>query len=256
MSKLPKAEKPQINIFVPCFIDQLYPQTAVNFVRLLRALGYQVNYNPKQTCCGQPAYNAGFLDEAREVAQKMLDDLAALPAVPTLCLSSSCVGFSQKELPTLCGQTCTGETCSLPPQLLECTNFLINEIGLPRLAQLIKPNLAARATYHDACSAVRDCGVKAAPRQLLSLVEGLELIESPDAERCCGFGGSFAAKFEPISVAMAEQKIETALKLKVDYIISADWSCLMQLQGYIDKKKYAIKTLHLIDVLSIGTSCL
>jgi L-lactate dehydrogenase complex protein LldE len=242
--------KPQINIFVPCFIDQLYPQTAVNFVRLLRALGYEVNYNPNQTCCGQPAFNAGFMDEARRVAQKMLVDLAALPAVPTLCLSSSCVGFSQKQVPNLCGESCTDEVCIAPIPLLECSSFLVNEIGLARLAQIIKPKLVARATYHDACSALRDCGVKSAPRQLLALVEGLELIESRDAERCCGFGGSFAAKFEPISVAMAEQKIESALKINAEYIISADWSCLMQLQGYIDKKKYAIKTIHLIDVLA------
>lgn len=106
--------------------------------------------------------------------------------------------------------------------------------------------------YHDACSALRECGIRDEPRRLLSHVGGLELLEMRDQESCCGFGGSFAVKFEGISAAMAEQKVQNALAVKADFIISTDSSCLMQLQGYIDKHELPIKTKHIADVLTSG----
>lgn len=112
--------------------------------------------------------------------------------------------------------------------------------------------LVGTAVYHDACSALRECGIRDEPRRLLSHVGGLELLEMRDQESCCGFGGSFAVKFEGISAAMAEQKVQNALAVKADFIISTDSSCLMQLQGYIDKHELPIKTKHIADVLTSG----
>src|SRR5207237_10828551 len=109
--------------------------------------------------------------------------------------------------------------------------------------------LDAKATYHESCAGLRECGIKKEPRQLLSHVKGLQLVEMNDVETCCGFGGTFAVKFEPISIAMAEQKVEHALATGAEYIISTDLSCLMHLQGYINEKGYSLKTLHLADLL-------
>jgi L-lactate dehydrogenase complex protein LldE len=112
--------------------------------------------------------------------------------------------------------------------------------------------LKGKATYHDSCAGLRECKIKEEPRRLLSHVKGLELIEMNDVETCCGFGGTFAVKFEAISVAMGEQKVENALATGADYIISTDVSCLMHLQGYINHKGYKLKTMHLSDVLASG----
>ena len=112
--------------------------------------------------------------------------------------------------------------------------------------------LNGKATYHDSCAGLRECKIKAEPRKLLANVKGLELMELNDVETCCGFGGTFAVKFESISIGMAEQKVENALATDAEYIISTDLSCLMHLQGYINHKGYSIKTIHLADVLASG----
>ena len=112
--------------------------------------------------------------------------------------------------------------------------------------------LYGKATYHDSCSALRECRIKTQPRELLKNVQGLELIEMKDTETCCGFGGSFAVKFEPISVSMTEQKIENAMATGAEYIISTDYSCLLQMDSYIKKKNLPIKILHIADVLAQG----
>lgn len=232
------------HIFVPCFIDQLYPQTAVNMVTILKQVGCTVDYNPNQTCCGQPALNAGFWDEAYEVAKKFVADFANKESI--VCPSASCVGFIKNHYTKLLGTDVDVSVLEqLQHHIYEFSEFLVNHCDISNLTA----QLEGKAMYHDACSALRECQIKEAPRLLLSKVEGLELVENPNSEVCCGFGGTFSAKFEPISVAMAEKKVEEALALSVDYIISTDLSCLMHLQGYIEHKKIPLKTLHLADVL-------
>lgn len=136
----------------------------------------------------------------------------------------------------------------LQKHIYEFSEFLVEHCNIENLTV----ELEGRAMYHDACSALRECQIKEAPRLLLSKVKGLELLENPNSEVCCGFGGTFSAKYEPISVAMAEKKVEEALDLSAEYIISTDLSCLMHLEGYIKKKKVPLKTLHLADVLVGG----
>jgi len=232
------------HIFVPCFIDQLYPQTAINMVTILKQVGCAVDYNPNQTCCGQPALNAGFWNEAYDVAKKFVADFADKEQV--VCPSASCVGFIKNHYAELLGTDVAAATLvHLETHIYEFSEFLVDHCDISNLTA----QLEGKAMYHDACSALRECQIKEAPRLLLSKVKGLELVENPNSEVCCGFGGTFSAKFEPISVAMAEKKVEEALDLSVDYIISTDLSCLMHLQGYIEKKKIPLKTLHLADVL-------
>lgn len=214
-------------------------------VRVLERLGCEVFYNPKQTCCGQPAFNAGYLSECRSVAQKFIGDFA--PGDPIVAPSGSCTGFIRNYYGDLSlPMNPKGEKLPIQHQVYEFSEFLVNVLGVTT----IDAAFHAKATYHDACGALRECGIKDAPRKLLQQVRGLDLVEAPDCEVCCGFGGTFAVKFESISVGMGEQKVLNAIALGAEYIISTDLSCLMHLDAYIRKHKHPIRVIHIADVLA------
>jgi L-lactate dehydrogenase complex protein LldE len=234
-----------VQLFIPCFVDQLYPQTAFNMVKVLEKAGVEVEYNEEQTCCGQPAFNAGFRDEARDVCTKFLKDFGGHDYV--VAPSASCVGFVRNYYSTLFDNSSLhNEVRDLGKRVFEFSSFLVNVLGVDDVGAA----LFGKATYHDSCAGLRECRIKEEPRKLLSRVRGLELLEMVDVETCCGFGGSFAVKFESISVAMADQKVNNALQTGADYIISTDLSCLMHLDGYIRHKGYPIRTMHIADVLA------
>ena len=213
-------------------------------VSVLERAGVEVTYNANQTCCGQPAFNAGFRDEARDVCSKFLKDFSGHDYV--VAPSASCVGFVRNYYSTLFDNSSLHNTVKdLGKRIFEFSDFLVNVLGV----EDVGASLPGKATYHDSCAALRECRIKEEPRRLLSRVKGLELLEMNDVETCCGFGGSFAVKFESISVAMADQKVNNALQTGADYIISTDLSCLMHLEGYIKHKGYAIKAMHIADVL-------
>ena len=233
-----------IQLFVPCFVDQLYPQSAFNMVAVLEKAGCNVTYNPSQTCCGQPAFNAGFWDESRSVCKKFLNDFNGAEYI--VAPSASCVGFVRNYYKKLFeGTEHETEARAITENIFEFSEFLVNKLGQTKFGA----ELNGKATYHDSCAGLRECKIKNEPRKLLQNVKGLELVEMEDVETCCGFGGTFAVKFENISIAMAEQKVEHAMATGAQYLISTDLSCLMHLQGYIDNKQYNLKTMHLADVL-------
>lgn len=237
----------KVSLFVPCFVDQVYPETAFNMVKLLRKAGCEVNYNPAQTCCGQPAFNAGFWDQTRPVCEKFIHDFADAEYV--VAPSGSCVGFVRNFYSDLFENSALHNECrQLQRVTFELTEFLVNVLHVTDFGA----KLETVATYHDACGALRECKIKEAPRQLLSKVQGLELREMNECETCCGFGGTFAVKFDDISAAMADQKVENALATGAQYIISTDLSCLMHVNGFIKKHNLPIKTLHIADVLASG----
>ncbi|GGE20877.1 MULTISPECIES: (Fe-S)-binding protein [Sphingobacterium] len=237
----------KVELFIPCFIDQLYPETAFNTVKLLEKAGCKVVYNTDQTCCGQPAYNAGFWDDAKKIGQKFLNDFN--DEHPIVSPSASCVGMVRGGYDDLFTNSIEHNKCrSIQRNIFEISDFLVNVLQ----KEYFGAELVGTAVYHDSCSALRECKIKEEPRRLLSHVGGLEIVEMRDQETCCGFGGTFAVKFEGISAAMAEQKVQNALNVKADYIISTDSSCLLQLQAYIEKNQLPIKTMHLVDVLTSG----
>ncbi|MBF9238806.1 (Fe-S)-binding protein [Hymenobacter sp. BT683] len=247
-----------VDIFIPCFVDQLYPATALNMVKVLERVGVQVHYNAGQTCCGQPAYNAGYHPQSRAVAEKFLADFAA-PATPTgqntpsryiVSPSASCVGMVRNSYTELFAGRGQEVACQgVQVRTYELTELLVKVLGITAIPGA---QLQGKYTYHDSCSALRECGIRAAPRQLLDAVAGLERLEMAETTTCCGFGGTFAVKFEAISVAMAQQKVEHALDTGADFIISTDVSCLMHLEAYIKKEKLPLKCLHIADVLASG----
>jgi len=236
-----------VELFIPCFIDQLYPQTAFNTIKILEKAGCKVNYNTEQTCCGQPAYNAGFWEEAKIVGEKFLNDFTESTYI--VSPSASCTGMVKKSFNDLFTNTAVHNKCrSIQNNIYELSDFLVNILNKDYFGS----ELDGRAVYHDSCSGLRECNIKSEPRQLLSKVHGLDLVEMKDTDVCCGFGGTFAVKFDSISSAMAEQKINNALEMEADYIISTDSSCLINLQAYIDQHNLKIKTIHIADVLASG----
>lgn len=234
-----------VQLFIPCFVDQLYPQTAFNMVKVLEKAGCTVQYNTNQTCCGQPAFNAGFWDDARQVCAKFLKDFSGADYV--VAPSASCVGFVRNYYSKLFDNSSHhNEVKDLQKRTFELSEFLVNVLQVDDFGA----SLTGKATYHDSCAGLRECKIKTEPRQLLSKVKGLELVEMNDVETCCGFGGTFAVKFEGISTAMADQKVTNALATGAEYIISTDLSCLMHIDGYIRYKGVKLKALHLADVLA------
>ncbi|QKJ29218.1 (Fe-S)-binding protein [Mucilaginibacter mali] len=237
----------KVELFIPCFMDQLYPETAMNTVKLLEKAGCTVDYNPAQTCCGQPAFNAGFWDDAKTVGAKFLNDFSedAIIVSP----SASCTGMVKNYYTDLFLNTVKHNKCrAIQANIFELSQFLVNILQFDYFGA----ELDGRAVYHDSCSGLRECKIKAEPRQLLEKVHGLELLPLKDNDTCCGFGGTFAVKFDAISSAMAQQKVNNALEAGAEYIISTDASCLLHLQGYIDKNSLPVKTMHLADVLASG----
>lgn len=237
----------KVQLFIPCFVDQLYPQTAFNMVKVLEKATCEVVYNTNQTCCGQPAFNAGFRSEARDVCSKFLKDFEGADYI--VAPSASCVGFVRNYYAGIFDNSSQHNSVKdLGKRILEFTEFLTGVIKIENYGA----ELNAKATYHDSCAALRECKIKDGPRKLLSQVKGLELVEMNDVETCCGFGGTFAVKFDAISAGMADQKLNNALATGAEYIISTDLSCLMQLDGFIKGKNLPIKTLHIADVLASG----
>ena len=238
----------KVQLFIPCFVDPLYPQTAFNMVKVLEKAGCTVSYNTNQTCCGQPAFNAGFWDDAREVCSKFIKDFSATTDY-VVAPSASCVGFVRNYYATLFENTSQlGVVKRLGERTYEFTDFMVNVLKVENVGA----HFNAKATYHDSCAGLRECKIKEEPRKLLANVKGLELVEMNDVETCCGFGGTFAVKFDPISIGMADQKSINAKNTGAECIISTDLSCLMHIDGHIRKQGMGLQTMHIADVLASG----
>ncbi|MDF1549751.1 MAG: (Fe-S)-binding protein [Bacteroidales bacterium] len=236
-----------IDLFIPCFIDQFYPDTAHNVVKILKKLDIEFFYNPDQTCCGQPSFNSGYWKETLPITLKFMKDFPNDRLI--VSPSASCTGFLKNYLPEMSNEeSYLNEHARLKRNLTEFTDFLVNHLKIDDLGA----EFNAKVTYHDACTALREYGLKTEPRQLLSKVKGLELIEMNESDVCCGFGGTFSIKMKPISIAMVEQKVQNALETGAEYIVSTEASCLMNIEGYIKRNKLPIKAIHIVDILASG----
>ena len=236
-----------VHVFIPCFIDQLYPTAGFNTIKVLEKVGCTVTYNPEQTCCGQPAFNAGYWGESREICNKFINDFSGAEHI--VVPSASCTGFIKNYYSKIYDNASNQkDTKGLQEKVYELSDFLVNILKTDDLGA----QFDGVATYHDSCAALRECRIKTEPRKLLEKVKGLKLIELQESETCCGFGGTFAVKFEGISVAMGEQKVQNIVNTTADYLISTDLSCLMHIGGVMEKMALPVKSLHLADVLASG----
>lgn len=235
----------RVTLFIPCFIDSLYPNVGMSMVHVLEQLGHDVEFPEQQTCCGQPPFNSGYWEEARAVASKQLDVFKDAEVV--VSASGSCGAMFKVFYPELFHhQEREAEAKALSAKTWEFSEFLVTKLGVTKLGARFE----GRATFHDGCHGLRELGTKQAPRELLKNVEGLELVEMTEAETCCGFGGTFAVKYPQISTAMAEVKCNSICETKADYVISNDSSCLMQIGGWLNRNVGSIKCLHLAEVLA------
>ncbi len=237
----------EVDIFIPCFVDQVYPEVGFDMIKLIKKAGFSVNYNPKQTCCGQLAFNSGYWDEARNVAKKFIHDFSGENMI--VGPSASCIGMIRNYYPKLFHNTPLFEKAKLlGSRTFELTDFLVNKIRFTNFGTKFQ----AKVTYHDACAALREYGIKNEPRILLKEALQHEIQEMQDSDVCCGFGGTFSVKHEPISTAMAQQKVENAIASGAEYITSTEASCLLHLDGYIRKHNLPVKTIHIASILANG----
>lgn len=234
-----------ISLFIPCFVDLMYPKVGISMVQILEKLGHKVVCPESPACCGQPAFNTGYWDESRSVAVKMLEAFKDAEAV--VIASGSCGAMMKVFYPELfAGTKHEVMARDFAPKCHEFSSFLVNVLKVTDLGA----SFPHKVTVHDGCHGLRELNNKRPPRELLARVNGLELVEMKEAETCCGFGGTFSAKFPAISTAMGEVKCTSAIETKADYIVSCDSSCLMQIQGLADKQKLPVKTIHLAEVLA------
>lgn len=235
----------RVTLFIPCFVDAFYPGVGISAVKVLERLGHTVECPEKIACCGQPAFNSGYWDDARVVAGRTLELLR--DAENVVIASGSCGAMLKVFYPQLfAGTPQLAAAEALSQKTYEFADFLVSKLGVTDVGA----RFAGKVTFHDGCHGLRELGKKLPPRQLLAEVKGLELIEMAEAETCCGFGGTFAAKFPAISTAMGEVKCASGAQTGADYIVSNDSSCLMQIQGIISREGRPMKTLHIAEVLA------
>lgn len=237
---------PRVSLFVTCIVDQLYPGVGMAVVEVLERIGCQVDFPEGQTCCGQPAFNTGYREEARQVARHFLEvfrdaDYVVVPSGSCASmLSHRFAELFQKEPRWL------EETLRLEPKVWEFSKFLlevarVEDVGA-RFEQVV--------TFHDSCHGLRELGIKEGPRRLLSRVRGLTLREMEPAEECCGFGGTFSVKFPEVSGGMARTKIEAIQRSGAEVVVGIDASCLLQIQGVLSRSGLPVRTMHLAEVLA------
>ncbi len=235
----------RVSLFIPCLVDQFFPQVGVSLVRILRKLGISVDYPMEQTCCGQPAFNTGYHEETLELAQRFLM-VFNRGTDYIVCPSGSCTSMVKVFYPEIVQDPSLHAALeSVRMRTFEFSDFLVNVLGVVDLGV----RFPFKLTYHDACHLLRELRIKEPPRQLIRHVRDAEFVEMEHSDSCCGFGGTFSVKFPEISTAMCEDKISTIVKTGAEYLVANDSSCLMQIAGSLSRMGLPIKTIHLAELL-------
>ena len=238
--------KPRIALFVTCLVDLFRPSVGFAAVKLLEDAGCEVTVPAGQTCCGQPAYNQGARADSVEIAARTIDVLAGHDYV--VVPSGSCAGMLKKHYPTLFSpeDPRRAKADDLAARTFELVSFLTDILGVER----VDSRLAARVTYHDSCSGLRELGVKHQPRKLLDSVDGLTLAEMENAEVCCGFGGTFCVKYPDISTKMVSDKKEAIEASGADLLLAGDLGCLFNMAGRLKREGSKVEVRHVAEVLA------
>jgi L-lactate dehydrogenase complex protein LldE len=237
----------KIGLFLPCYVDQVAPSVGIATVKLLRRLGHDVLFPESQTCCGQPAFNTGYWDEAAELGMQQIDTFLSAGAEAIVCPSGSCTAMQKVFYPTLFQDKPQEQAArALADITFDLPEFLVRKLGVVDVGA----HFNGKAVLHKSCHSLRELGCRTEARQLLDHVKGLEMLPLADDEECCGFGGTFAIKVPDVSTAMGEVKVDNVLATKADWVISGDSSCLFHLQGILSRRKLRPKTIHIAEVLA------
>ncbi len=234
----------RVQLMITCLADQLAPRIGEATVRLLEQLGHDVVFPEAQTCCGQPPFNDGFRADAAALAARTVEVFAA--PFPVVVPSGSCATMVRRFYPELlAGGPSAAGAHELAARTYELSEFLVRVLGV----EDVGARFDGRVTYHDSCHLLRELGVRDEPRRLLARVRGLELVESPQADQCCGFGGAFAVKFAEISAAIMDAKLAAIEATGAEAVVAADWGCLMHVAGGLRRRGSRIRALHIAEIL-------
>ena len=234
----------RVSLFVPCYIDTLFPEAAIATVRLLERLGHEVEFREEQTCCGQIHANSGYERDARRLAERFVRIFGDAEVV--VAPSASCVGTVRDQYERL-GVAGAAELAS---RVLEVSEFLVGRLGI----EDVGASFAGRVAYHPTCHSLRALRVGDGPVRLLANVRGVELVALPRADECCGFGGTFAVKNAAVSGAMLADKLTALEESGAEVVAATDGSCLMHIGGGLGRAGSPIRTMHLAEILAGGAA--
>lgn len=238
----------RVSLFITCFNDTIFPRTGRAVVRLLERLGHEVEFPEEQTCCGQMHYNTGYHREAVPLVRHFVEVFRDAEVV--VSPSASCVGMVRHLYPIAAEEAddpaLAVEVANLIPRVFELSEFLVNKLGLEDVGAYY-PH---RVTYHPTCHSLRMIRVGDAPLRLLKAVRGIDLVELPRAEECCGFGGTFAIKNADTSMAMLGDKVHCILGTRAEHCVAADNSCLMHIGGALHRQRAGVGVIHLAEILA------
>jgi L-lactate dehydrogenase complex protein LldE len=241
-------EPRRVSLFITCFNDTLYPETGKAVVRLLERLGLRVDFPLEQTCCGQMHFNTGYARETSPLVRRFIRAFADSDVV--VSPSASCVGMVRDYYRTVAELTGDAslqrEVDALRPRVMELTEFLVDRLGMEDVGAFF-PH---RVTYHPTCHSLRMLKLDDKPLRLLRAVKGIEVLELPESQECCGFGGTFAIKNADTSIAMLTDKIRTILNTGAEVCASADNSCLMHIGGGLSRQRAGVRTMHIAEILA------
>jgi L-lactate dehydrogenase complex protein LldE len=235
----------KVSLFATCLVDMFQGDVGKATVELLERLGCEIDFPESQICCGQPAYNSGYVEETKPAMKKMIQAFEHSEYV--VSPSGSCAYFF-KEYPHIFKGDPVWEpkAQALADKTYELTQFIVDVLGVKDVGA----QLEGTATFHTSCHMTRLLGVKEAPMELLKNVKGLEFTELPDKDKCCGFGGTFSVKMAHISEQMVDEKVQRVEETKADILIGADAGCLMNIGGRIERKGTPVKVMHIAEVLN------
>lgn len=250
MVERPSPREKRVSLFVTCMVDMLYPGIGLSVVDVLTHLGVEIDFPLGQTCCGQPAFNAGYWPEARQVAIQFLK--AFKEAEVIVAPSGSCVAMVRHEFPRLFADdpAWRGEAERVAAITWEFSEFIVEGLGVTDLhGRLPTPHTFA---FHDSCHGLRLLGLKEAGRILVGNLQNATLVDWADSENCCGFGGLFSVKMADVSGAMLGKKLDCIAQSEADAILTGDVSCLTHMNGGLEKQGQAARVRHIADVLAEG----
>lgn len=236
----------RVGLFVTCLADLMRPSVAFAAVKLLEDAGCQVEVPAAQTCCGQPALNSGDSADARAIAQRVIEAFEGFDAV--VGPSGSCMGTLRQDYPALFADdpAWRARAEDLSRRSHELLSFLVDVLKRPG----VDARYDGRVTYHDSCAGLRELGVRAQPRKLLSSVQGLELVEMEGTETCCGFGGTFCVKYPEISTKMVDDKIAHIQASGAGTVLGGDLGCLLNIAGRIQRRGLPLRVMHTAELLA------
>ncbi len=235
-----------VQLFITCIIDTLYPETGQAVVRLLEKAGVSVSFPPGQTCCGQPAFNAGLRQPARDMAVQTIRAFEGYPGAVVIP-SGSCAAMIRHSYPELFAddREWLPKALALAERTYELTEFLVDVLGVTDLGSHYKGRLA----YHSSCHLLRGLGVDRQPRSLLENLHEAELVELAETDECCGFGGVFSVEHPEISSAMLDRKIANIDACQADTIVACDAGCVTNINGGLHRKHKTQRAVHIADIL-------